>query len=362
MKQQYDKVILAACALLGLGVAYLGFNKNSGVEQDFEFSARQSGLADVAVAVAPQLADTLVQVDQPTLLLQPVCGESQRPVDQFVGVPLYAKKPSKGNSLAQPVDPVLDAPIHPPVPNEWFLENKIDLGFADALTRDQDDDGFNNQEEYAAKTDPDDKKNHPALIQKLRFVKYESIGYFLWFSSSLGPDQYQFKVVPLPAVFESATSGQQQSYLANSLPYNRTKDFIGKGSNIFVEGFGKNRFRLKEVVEREVTNEATKLTTKNEFAVIEDLAPHKRDQFEIPKTPKAKDRPATVRYDRTAVLVLEAVDQEGKEFKVLENTSFSLPYDQGEKTYLLKKVTAQALTVEYRDRAGNVQTIEIPKS
>ncbi len=362
MKQQYDKVILAASAIVGLGLAYLGYSKSSNAEADFEFIAKSNGQANVAVQSAPLLNSTLALVEKPHILQQAVCSDSKRPIDQFVGVSLFAKKPASGSKIAKPVDPVLDAPIHPPIPNSWWLENQIDPGFANSPQRDEDGDGFTNMEEFEAKTDADDKKAHPSLLQKLRFVKYESMGYFLWFSSSLGPNQYQFKIVQLPPVFESASLGQQQSYLANSLQYNRTKSFISVTSNIFDEGFGKNRFRLKEVVEREVTNEATKLTLKNEFAVIEDLAPHKQDTFEIPKTPRAKERPATVRYDRSAVLVLDAVGEEGKEFKVLENTRFSLPNKAGEKAYLLKKITPEALTVEFTDKEGKTQTVEIPKS
>lgn len=362
MKQQYDKVILAASAVISLGLAYLGYSNSSNAETDFEFFTKTSGQGDVAVQGAPLLASTLALVDQPRTLQQPICVDSQRPIDQFVGVALFAKKPSGAEKLAKPVDPILDAPIHPPIPNRWWLDNQIDLGFANSPRRDEDGDGFSNQEEYEAETDPSDKKKHPDLLKKLRFVKHESVGYFLWFYSSLGDNQYQFKIVQLPPVFESASLGQQQSYLANSLQYNRTKDFISAGSNIFDEGFGKQRFRLKEIVEREVTNEATKLTMKNEFAIIEDLAPHKQDTFEIPKNPRARERPETVRYDRSAVLVLEAIGEEGKEFKVLENTKFSLPIKGGEKRYLLKKITPDALTVEFTDGEGKNQTIDIPKS
>lgn len=361
MKQQYDKAILAASAVIGLGLAYLGYSKSSNAETDFEFFAKTSGQGDVAVQGAPLLTSTLALVDQPRTLQQPVCVDSQRPIDQFVGVALFAKKASGAEKLAKPVDPILDAPIHPPIPNSWWLENRIDPGFADSPQRDEDGDGFTNIEEFESKTDPAERKDHPALIQKLRYVKYESIGYFLWFSSALGPEQYQFKIVELPAAFESAPLAQQEQFLGNAaLRYNRTKDFIGSGANIFETGYGKERFRLKSVSEKEVFNEATKLTVKNEFAVIEDLAEHKKDQFEIPKMPKAKERPATVRYDRTAVFMLDAIGEQGKEFKVLENTSFALPHGKGEKKYRLAKISKTSVTVEFQDAAGNKQSREIP--
>jgi hypothetical protein len=363
MKKSYEKLILAICALAGVGVAYLGYSKNSAVETDFEFLSKESGKSDTAVDGAAKVTSTLATVTQPVMLEQATIGENKRPVDNFVGVSLFAKKPAKGEKVAKPVDPVLDSPIHPPIPNVWWLENRIDPGFGDSPQRDEDKDGFSNLEEFEAKTNPCDSKSLPGLIQKLQFVKYESVGYFLWFSSSLGPQKYQFKIVELPPAFESAPAIQQESFLGQSnLKFNRTKDFIGTDTNIFDEGFGKDRFKLKSVAEKEVTNEATKLTSKNEFALIEDLAPNKKEEFEIPKMPKSKERPGTVRYDRSAVLMLNAAGEEGKEFKVQENTTFSLPSSKGDNAYLLKKVSSGSITVEYKDAAGQPQTIEIKKN
>lgn len=363
MKKSYEKIILAVCAVAGLGLAYVGYAKSGSVETEFDFSAKQAGKNDVAVDGAEKLTATLGTVSKPVLLEQATLGDSMRPVDNFVGVTLFAKKPTGGEKTAKPVDPVLDSPIHPPIPNLWWLENKIDPGFGDSPDRDEDKDGFSNRDEFDAKTNPTDAKSFPGLIQKLQFAKYESAGYFLWFSSALGPNQYQFKIVPLPAAFEAATDVEKERFLGGSgLKYNRTENFIGSGENIFIDGFGKDRFKLKSVSEKEVTNEATKLTTKNEFAIIEDLAPNKKEEFEIPRNPKSKERPGTVRYDRTATLVLNAIGEEGKEFKVQENTTFSLPSSKADKAYLLKKVTSESITVEYKDAEGKPQTIEIKKN
>ena len=362
MKKNSEKIILAVCVVAALGLAYFGYSKSGDVETELAFSSKGGGKNDVAVEGAEKLAQTLASVSAPILLDQPVTPDG-RPVDNFVGVALFAKKPAPGEKTAKPVDPVLDAPIHPPIPNLWWLDNGIDPGFGDSPSRDEDKDGYSNLEEFTAKTNPTDAKSFPALIQKLQFAKYESAGYFLWFSSALGPEKYQFKIAPLPPAFESAPAAQQAAFLnGTSLKFNRTADFIGTNVNIFAEGFGMGRFKLKSVTEKEVFNEATKLTTKNEFALIEDLDPNNKAEFEIPKMPNAKDRPATVRYDRTAVLVLNAIGEEGKEFKVKENETFSLPSSKGDKAYLLKKITAESITVEYKDAAGAVQTIEIKKN
>lgn len=360
MKKSYEKIILAVCALAGLGVAYLGYSKVTAVDEDFVLDTSGAGKNEVAIVGADQLKSTLESLAKPINLAPKESGESKRPIDSFVGVALFAKKP-QGEEVAKPVDPYLDAPIHPPIPNQWWLDNKIDPGFGDSPQRDEDKDGYSNLEEFEAKTSPIDSKAYPALINKLQYAKYESAGYFLWFSSALGPEKYQFKIVPLPPQFEAAAPAEKEAYLGSSgLKYNRTKDYLGRGANIFTEGFGKDRFKLKSVEQKDVTNEATKLTEKKEFATIEDLV--QRNEFDIPKTPNTRQRPGTVRYDRTAVLILNAVGAEGVEFKVPENTAFGLPSDSPKKDYLLKTVTANSIVVEYKDAEGKTQTIEIKKN
>lgn len=361
MKKNSEKAILAVCAIAGLGLAYMGYAKSNSVETEFEISMRGNGKNDVSIPGSDKLAKTLESVAKPLLLEQGKAGE--RPVDNFVGVALFAKKPAGGDAVAEPVDPVLDAPIHPPIDNQWWLTYNIDPGFGDSPSRDQDKDGFSNLEEFKAKSDPTDPKSFPDLVEKLVYAKYESVGYFLWFTSSLGANRYQFKVAPLDPAFEVATPPQQEAYLnSDRVKYTRTRDFIAADTNIFDEGFGKDRFKLKKVEIRKMKNAATNSEEDKEFATIEDLAPNKKEEFEIPRSPRSKERAATVRYDRTAVLSLDAIGEEGKEFKVQENTTFALPEGKGEKKYLLKSVSSTAIVVEYKDAQGKTQTREIKKN
>ena len=60
-------------------------------------------------------------------------------------------------------------------------------------------------------------------------------------------------------------------------------------------------------------------------------------------------------------LELEALGQQGKEFKVEENTTFALPSDGAKKDYLLKTVTPESITVEYTDAAGEKKSVTISK-
>ena len=62
------------------------------------------------------------------------------------------------------------------------------------------------------------------------------------------------------------------------------------------------------------------------------------------------------------MLALNAAGEQGKEFKVTENTPFALPFSNSEKKYLLKTVTANSITVEYKDASGKTATIDIKKN
>lgn len=76
----------------------------------------------------------------------------------------------------EPFDIISGPPIHGNIPNKWFLDNGLENEFvySDVLTRDPDNDGFTVQEEYAAKTHPNDPNSHPPLVSKLLSTKSSS--------------------------------------------------------------------------------------------------------------------------------------------------------------------------------------------
>jgi hypothetical protein len=74
-------------------------------------------------------------------------------------------------------------PLHPPVPNDWFIANKLDVLDTNILNEDPDGDGFNNLEEFNAKTDPQSRESHPPFIFKLRLVRFIQVPFRLKFAS-----------------------------------------------------------------------------------------------------------------------------------------------------------------------------------
>ncbi|MEA3188146.1 MAG: hypothetical protein QOD99_1976 [Chthoniobacter sp.] len=88
--------------------------------------------------------------------------------------------------------------LHPPVPNEWFDQNHLDILSDGALADDPDGDKFSNLEEFNGKTDPQDKNSHPAYVTKLRLVKAIQQPFRLLFQAYDGdpakPDSLNFQL------------------------------------------------------------------------------------------------------------------------------------------------------------------------
>ena len=94
----------------------------------------------------------------------------------------------------EPFDIISGPPIHGNIPNKWFLDNGLENEFvySDVLTRDPDNDGFTVQEEYAAKTHPNDPNSHPPLVSKLFVDEIKQFGFYLAFTQADGND-FTFK-------------------------------------------------------------------------------------------------------------------------------------------------------------------------
>lgn len=81
-------------------------------------------------------------------------------------------------------------PLHGNVPNAWFFRYGLDdvIVSADALTGDKDGDGFTNQEEFAAQTDPGDPSSHPGFVvdgsAKMSYIKRHVDKYEIELSST----------------------------------------------------------------------------------------------------------------------------------------------------------------------------------
>jgi len=86
------------------------------------------------------------------------------------------------------------------IPNRWFLENDLPLLDPMVATQDPDKDGFLNEDEWRAKTDPNKKESHPPYHTKLFLAQFVQIPFRLVFKSYDGdpakdkPEKFQFQI------------------------------------------------------------------------------------------------------------------------------------------------------------------------
>lgn len=337
--KNYEKAALGGAVALALGIAYLGWSNYSGVQDDFGPGSSSGGQTDAAVAGADAVPKAQQSLKLGHAWTQGVDGE--RPVDLFTGIALFIHK---GNP-EQPIDLLKDAAVHPPIPNVWWLEHRIDPGFGDSPNRDPDDDGFTNREEYDAKTDPNDKRSFPGLIDKLMFVKDDSRKWWVRPGYSDG-DKFAYTYEDSNRVKLKIAAGEELAPEAMFFPTEPVK----------------NRFKHLGKVTRKEMNPRTNAEEETTYARFEDQAPNKKGKvYEVPEGLPEARKNDFAQFDRSAVFSLEALGRSGAEFKVAENTSFALPPDAPKKDFLLKKVTPESVTVEYLGPDGKTITLEINK-
>jgi hypothetical protein len=338
-QKNYEKAALGGAAVVALGLAYMGWSKFGSVEEDFATQLTGSGNSNTAVRNADLIPQAKASLQRPRVWEQGM--DVDRPVDLFTGIPLFVSS----TAPEKPIDLLKDAPVHPPIPNTWWIEHRIDPGFADSPARDPDQDGFSNLEEYTAKTNPNDAKSVPSLIAKLMFVKDESLGWVIRPGYGLN-GSFPFK-------YQDTKGATNQTGGA---------DLIAPDGLFFLKAPMMNRFKLLGSEVRKEMNPKIKIEVETTYVRIEDQRPNKKGTvYEIPSPLSEERRNEHLKWDRTAILSLEALGLAGKEFKVEENTTFSLPPDSGKKDYLLKTVTPDSVEVEYTNPAGEKKSVTIPK-
>ena len=109
----YEKAALGGAALAALGLAYFGWSKLNSVEEDFATSLKGAGNNKTAVEGAERIPKALQSLALDRTWSQALDGD--RPVDLFTGIPLFISS----NDPEKAIDLRKDAPLHPPIPNNW---------------------------------------------------------------------------------------------------------------------------------------------------------------------------------------------------------------------------------------------------
>ncbi len=341
-----EKILLGVGLLAGAGLGALGFLQLGKADEDFNKAAPNPGVSDVEVPGAEKVPGTInsLQSDRSLAAGQVESNRlesGQRDVDLFVGVPLFAPRENQN----EPVDLLQSDDVHPPIPNQWWLKYDVSPNFADSPQRDADSDGFSNLEEFEAETLPNDRSSHPELATKLAYIGDESKGWFLEYGLDMNGQW-------IPKIQDLETGEKNRVDLTAPLK---------EGETFFKDEPFKGRFKFLRIEERTEMNERLNYEQTLKYGIFEDLKANKKGTtYEVPSSLPRAERPKYHRFDRTAVLELRAVGQEGKQFKVEENTRFSLPPGGDDKKYLLKSVTPEEVEIEW-DADGETQSRVIPK-
>ena len=129
LSESYDKAVLIFSLVVALGLGAMVFLAKGKVEEDFADPA-SGGRASAPENPNEQLyRDTTENVGGDVVLAPPV-NEDGREIENFVGTPLFLVQ-----GREDPVD-LGDSSypeVHPPIPNQWWLDNRIDPGWSDSL-------------------------------------------------------------------------------------------------------------------------------------------------------------------------------------------------------------------------------------
>ena len=171
VRENYERVVLAAAALFLLLCAFFIWRSASGF--DANFAALQPPGPAKAAAPPPNALELEAAAEK--LRHPPQWTFSGRsglfvPEKHFIG-------PTGVPTTLQTTE------VHPPVPNDWLDQFGLPIAEADVLTQDPDEDGFTNLEEWQARTTPTDKNSHPPFLAKLKMQSFAREPFRLVFAS-----------------------------------------------------------------------------------------------------------------------------------------------------------------------------------
>lgn len=191
IKKNYDRFVL-----LLLAVALLG----SSAGLIYTIKSYPDRFAPIQAQVVPGAKVTSLETEAleraKASLLKPAAW-TPGGGSLFVSKKFVARHEASGTDLLiNPFTPGSE-PLHPPIPNEWFLKNQLEdrILDGDVLEQDPDKDGFSNLDEFVAKTDPQDAASHPSYLTKLRLKKFIRVPFRLKFEAEDGEGNFQINTV-----------------------------------------------------------------------------------------------------------------------------------------------------------------------
>lgn len=184
IKKRYDQFLLALFTLALIACAIMIFLRVQSFGEKFN---------DAVVAVPPNNKVETVKLDkiedaQQRLQHPPEWKMETDKEGNLVRGSLFIAEPYIINSANVPEKTnegtlYTDTLTGEKIPNRWFLNNNLQLMDPKTPLADPDKDGFLNEDEYRAKTDPNNKESHPPYVTKLFLKKFEKVAFRLVFKA-----------------------------------------------------------------------------------------------------------------------------------------------------------------------------------
>jgi len=248
IKRNYDQFILGIVALILCVLSGLLINNALSFQQIFAGIRGQvyhnnnippidmTAIQDAAVAVKKPATWDLT-ADEGSL---------------FVSVP-YIVSPD-GQGLVNPA--TSQTQLHPPVPNKWLIDNKLDILDNNILNEDPDGTGFTVLDDWknvkgdgSDSINPNDKTAHPPYWTKLRLVQYIRQPFRLLFNAYDGDVKHP----------ESIT------FQINTVDVHQPSQFVKIGDVIAGTKFKVTKFEFKQILDPNTgsNTDVSELTVQN---------------------------------------------------------------------------------------------------
>ncbi len=196
IKKNYEQFFLAIAAAGVLGVAFLLMQNAQGFNERFALAMvpgmPKKNVPPLELTPVDKAKEVLAAPAQWTpsketsffLVSKPYVVDPQTKVPTQIGAGGYHKNSLTGQTI----------------PNQWFIDNRLDPLNATIATDDTDKDGFLNEDEWLGKTDPNNKDAHPPLATKLFLVSWIKVPFRLLFNAVDGnpekdkPEKLEFQI------------------------------------------------------------------------------------------------------------------------------------------------------------------------
>jgi hypothetical protein len=182
------------------------------------------------------------------------------------------------------VDPrTSPTPLHPPVPNRWLIDNKLDILDNNILNEDPDGTGFSVLDDWknvkgdgSDSINPQDKTQHPPYWTKLRLLQYIKVPFQIRFEAYDGdvskPNEIEFQI--------------------NTLNFNQPTEFLKLGDTIA----GPKPFKLMKFEHKTVMNPTTQSEDDVSELTIQNTANGDVVVLVLNQTANSPDSYASFRY------------------------------------------------------------------